>query len=175
MRVIAWAKNYQLPTSISYTITHKNIARLTDICRFAEENDLFINPAPAVPVGNWQDNSEILLNDADWQTLSALIVQYPSMRLCFSLNYEGRSQCPAGREKFCLSPYGDVMGCSLNHISFGNIRDNPLPANWRTMNAFPYFLSKYEYCRPAGEKSYIENVTKKINSRSQSPVLYMDL
>ncbi|MBI5077298.1 radical SAM protein [Candidatus Falkowbacteria bacterium] len=175
MNVIGYAKKYSLLTAISFTITHKNINRLADICEFASINGLLLNPAPAVPVGNWENNEDVLLSDEDWRQLDALIKKYPRMRLCFSLNYEGRSQCPAGREKFCLSPYGDVMGCSLNHVSFGNIRQEEIKDIWREMTRFSYFQTSYKYCRPAGEAAYINGVTKKINQANESPVYYRNL
>lgn len=175
MEVIAYAKKINLPTSISFTITHTNIQRLDDICKFVEANGLLLNPAPAVPVGNWKDSENVLLNAEDWSYLDTLIKKYPQMRLCFSLNYEGRSQCPAGREKFCLSPYGDLMGCSLNHLSFGNIRSEKVADIWKKMNDFSFFKSSYKYCRPAGQQSYISGITKKINAQGKSPVYYKDI
>ncbi|NQT49986.1 radical SAM protein [Candidatus Kuenenbacteria bacterium] len=175
MKVIEYAKKYKIMTSVSFTITHQNIHRLDDICKFAKENDLFLNPTPAVPVGNWKDSESVMLHDEDWKHLDKLIKKYPQMRLCFSLNYEGKSQYPAGREKFCLSPYGDVMGCSLNHVSFGNLRNENLKSIWNKMTSFSHFQTDYKYCRPAGEKKYIDRVTRKINQSDKSPIYYKDL
>jgi len=67
------------------------------------------------------------------------------------------------------------MGCSLNHVSFGNLRNENLKSIWNKMTSFSHFQTDYKYCRPAGEKKYIDRVTRKINQSDKSPIYYKDL
>ncbi len=48
--------------------------------------------------------------------------------------------CSAAQRRFLyVSPYGDVQPCSFVHVSFGNIRRQPLGAIWRRMRDHSFF------------------------------------
>ncbi|MDD2855773.1 MAG: SPASM domain-containing protein, partial [Desulfuromonadaceae bacterium] len=68
--------------------------------------------------------------------------------------------CPAGREKLNISCYGDVTGCGMNYVSFGNVREEPLENIWRRMGNFPDFKRRSPDCLIGADPDYIERYIK---------------
>lgn len=117
---------------MSVVISRKNIRSkvFMGMIELARQYGSILNCALAVPVGCWERNYELMLTDEDRSVLREIMRQHPHVRTDFESNWVV-SGCGALKEKIYISPYGDVLPCSFIHISFGNVRDEPLEAIWR--------------------------------------------
>ena len=73
------------------------------------------------------------------------------------MNLDLRVGCPAGFEKIHVAPYGDVTGCSMNPVSFGNVRQMPLSRIVEKMRRFHHFAKRHPSCIVALDREYIED------------------
>jgi len=124
----------------------------------------------AVPsmVGNWECRGEVILKPESQAKLDAFH-RMPHVRWDGQTNYL-REGCAAGIEKISISAYGDVLPCGLIHVTFGNLKDEPLEAIWRRMISVPEFSQIHERCITSSDHEFIERYIKKINEEKIRPV-----
>ncbi|MBI5525488.1 MAG: DegT/DnrJ/EryC1/StrS family aminotransferase [Deltaproteobacteria bacterium] len=124
----------------------------------------------AVPsmVGNWECRGEVVLKPGSQAKLDSFH-RLPHVRWDGQTNYlhEG---CAAGIEKISISAYGDVLPCGLIHVTFGNLKDEPLEAIWRRMISVPEFSRIHERCITSSDHEFIERYIKRINEEKVRPV-----
>jgi MoaA/NifB/PqqE/SkfB family radical SAM enzyme len=92
-----------------------------------------------------------------WEALCELYAKNPGLRADFDLNFTMKVQCPAGYERVHIAPFGDVTGCSLQSVSFGNIREEPLADIVARMREFKHFKKRSSRCLIAMDDEYIED------------------
>jgi len=104
------------------------------------------------PAGNWAERQFRYTEGA----LEAFrrAIREGHVRWEGSSNY-GREGCPAGHEKFYLTPYGDVFPCAVLQCSFGNVRELPLSVIYRRTIEVPYFDGRYKECLAAIDSDFI--------------------
>jgi len=71
-------------------------------------------------------------------------------------NYPGGWKCPAGSGDLYISAYGDVCPCPFIPISFGNIRQEPIPDVFHRIHVHPMFKKEFPHCRAARDRDFIE-------------------
>lgn len=154
LKGIAWVKKTSLNVCLSPCLTHQNIHYFENFIHFAKKLDAFILLSLAGDVGRWSDKENIVLTKDDWKLMEKYRKKYPFIRNDFSTNYILREGCPAGREKFYISAYGDVIPCSFTHISFGSLRKESLEIIWNRMRNFPPFKKYFPYCRRTRDRKF---------------------
>lgn len=93
------------------------------------------------PVGAWLGNQEILLTPEDRQELARLHLEgnrRRDMPRVVALSFvEGKDRvgCLAGTGRIFISARGDVSPCDFVPLSFGDVRQEPLPEIFQRMTA----------------------------------------
>ena len=106
-------------------------------------------------MGKNEGNTEESFDEKFWAQLRALYNSNSSLKSDLDTNYNFKIGCPAGFEKIHISPYGDVTGCAMNPVSFGNIRNESLEKIIERMRRFRYFAKRYHNCLIAVDEDYI--------------------
>ena len=151
------AKEKDFEVCISTVISHNKLDEMVSMVEFATKNDLNIVFSLACPTGNWEGEKEELLTPDEWKTVDAYMKSNPQVRSDWTINLSLKTECPAGREKLCISPYGDVMGCGMNFVSHGNVMDEPLKDIWERTCEFPPFKKRSEKCLIALDEDFLED------------------
>ncbi|HUU39618.1 MAG TPA: SPASM domain-containing protein, partial [Desulfatiglandales bacterium] len=108
------------------------------------------------PTGNWEGACEHLLTQEEWDEVDRFMIEHPHVRSDWTINFSMRKECPGGREKLCISPYGDVMGCGMNFISLGNVLEEPLEIIWKRTCEWPPFKRRATKCLIAVDEEYLK-------------------
>jgi len=122
----------------------------------------------ALPVGQWQNNFETLASESDKQEIERLHALYPFLTRDIHGNQD--NSCPAFKDFFTISAYGDVMPCNAIHISFGNIRQAPLVIILQQVKKMEMFSKKYKGCPPAEDFIFIQKVLSKTYNACPYPI-----
>lgn len=154
------AKRQGFAVYLSTVIMHDGLAKMEEMVRFAREQDIGIVFSLACVSGNWADEQGVLLTSDEWQAVQEYMRANRHIRSDWTINFSLRQECPGGREKLSISCYGDVMGCGMNYVSFGNVRNEPLEKIWRRMHNFPDFKRRSPDCLIGADPDYIERYIK---------------
>jgi MoaA/NifB/PqqE/SkfB family radical SAM enzyme len=163
------AKRLGFAVYISTVVMHGGLARMREMVRFARAHDIGIVFSLACVSGNWSDESGVLITPEEWGEIQRYMRDNPDVRSDWTINFSMRQECPGGREKLSISCYGDVTGCGMNYVSFGNIREEPLERIWRRMGNFPDFKRRSRDCLIGADPDYIERYLKPL-ANMQVPV-----
>jgi MoaA/NifB/PqqE/SkfB family radical SAM enzyme len=126
MESIKIAKSHNFIVMIIHTLSHQSIAtgNFDKLLGLARSLDIPIHVSLASPTGNWSSEEalkDFILTKDDIDYLWKCQREHPYLRRDLDGNYRGTG-CPAGTERFVISPVGDVMPCTKIQASFGNIR-----------------------------------------------------
>lgn len=158
------AKQLGFSVYLSTVIMHNGLEKMKEMVRFAKENDIGIVFSLACVSGNWAEEKDILLTAEEWEEVQAYMKANPYIRSDWTINFSMRQECPGGREKISISCYGDVMGCGMNYVSFGNIREEPLEKIWRRMQNFADFKRRSPDCLIGVDQQYINKFIRPLSS-----------
>ena len=156
MESIDSAKRLGFSVYLSTVIMHNGLDKMRTMVDFAGKNDVGIVFSLACISGNWADEKDVLLTCEEWREVQDYMRANPCIRSDWTINFSMRQECPGGREKVCISCYGDVTGCGMNYVSFGNIRKEPLHKIWKRMANFPDFKRRSPDCLIGADRRYIE-------------------
>lgn len=162
MRGVKYAQKAGLNICFSPCLSHQNIKSFPRFIKFAQKHGAFILLSLAGIVGRWTDKDEFRLDEKDWQLMQEYQRQYHFIRNDFDTNFSLRAGCPTGREKLYISPYGDIIPCSFTHLSFGNLKTEPLEKIWKRMGKFSYFAKEAPYCLRTMDKEYVQEILEPI-------------
>jgi MoaA/NifB/PqqE/SkfB family radical SAM enzyme len=171
-QVIEWARELDLPVNVCSVAFHGRLDEFQKILEYSRRNGFAVGGGAVGYVGRGQDSEQMLLDADENHQLRQLLRDYPGLRFDWSLSYRLRHCCPAGKEKICVSAVGDVVGCSMNPISFGNVRREPLAGIWRRMNEFEPFKTHFPGCLVAENRDYIDRYLKPIADWPVNPVAH---
>ncbi len=157
------AKKLGFNVYISTVIAHNGLDKMKDMVQFAKKNGVGIVFSLACVSGNWAEEKNILLEQGEWLDVQRFMNANPFIRSDWTINFSLRQECPGGREKINISPYGDVMGCGMNYISFGNIRQEPLEKIWRRMGNFSEFRRRSPVCLIGADSRYIDTFIRPLS------------
>jgi len=165
MEGISNAINAGMQVLVGGVVTHQNLRSpdFEQLIRKVNRAGAIFLFNLAVPCGNWRDQNEFILRGDDRAYLKMLMTKYPLT----STDHEvGRNQvgCPSGVEKAYITPYGDVIPCPFIHVSFGNVRHQPLTRIVKKMQQVNWFNNYQDVCIAAEDKKFHQLVFKKIQS-----------
>ena len=169
MESIEQAKALGFTVCLSTIIMHGNMNKMAEMERLARDRGVGLVFSPACASGRNSDEEDVLLTDEEWTQLMGFMRDHPRVRGDFSINLSMRQECPGGREKIGISSYGDVIGCAMNPVSFGNVRQEPLATIWTRMQRFPAFAQRSRVCLIAADRRYIDEYIRPL-SGSTLPV-----
>lgn len=113
-------------------------------------------------------------SEEDYDQVVGLLKKYPRLSVDWAFSYYLRPRCPSGKEKIAVTCYGDVLGCTLNHISFGNIKRETLKKIWQRMGQFSQFRKNSSRCLAAFDSRHIVDYLEPITGFPESPIHYKD-
>ncbi len=170
MNAIRICKKQGLRVGIAGVIQPGHMDRFIELLEFCRENDLLATGGELAPIGRGENGD--IISATEHSHVKALLTKYPKLTFDWGLSYFLKCRCPAGKEKIGITCYGDVIGCSLNPISFGNILHEPLKAIWKRMGRFSQYKKYSEGCISAGDVDFINNYIVPIYSVNKNPVSY---
>ena len=168
------ARKAGMQTLVGIIVTHQNLRSksFTDLIELINRMGAICLFNLAVPCGKWKNNHDMILRGDDRQYLEKIMERYPMT----STDHEvGRNAlgCPAGMEKIYITPYGEVTPCPFIHISFGNVREQPLREIINNMREIKEFSEYQNICIAAEDRLFHKNVFSKIySSDSPKPIDY---
>jgi MoaA/NifB/PqqE/SkfB family radical SAM enzyme len=146
--------------------------RYIELAEFCQENGLSMALPALAGVGAAEDGGAASQKEHD--QIIRLLKQYPKLSVDWGFSYFLKRRCPSGKEKIAITCYGDVLGCTLNHISFGNIKEEPLKSIWKRAGNFSQFKKNSDRCLAAFDDVHIKNYLMPIKLFNESPVYYED-
>jgi MoaA/NifB/PqqE/SkfB family radical SAM enzyme len=146
--------------------------RYIQLLEFCREHDLLTSGGELAPVGAAEE-WDIVSEDENKQ-IRGLLKSYPKLTFDWGLSYFLKCGCPAGKEKIGITCNGDVIGCSLNPISFGNVVQEPLKKIWSRMGEFSQYKKFSSRCLSAGDLEFINNYIAPIKDIEINPVYYRE-
>ncbi len=157
------------------TLTHSTLrtTETLDLLDFCRAKRVPVVVSIPCPVGNWQGNFSETLTDDDRAYLVELQVRYPQLRRDFHSNYR-KLGCSAGTEKLYITPYGDVIPCPFIHISFGNVKDEPLGDIRGRMLKLDRFTEYNQVCLAGEDQAFIERYVKPTYEAKRLPQDWAD-
>jgi len=163
LRAIGCAKKLGFSVYISTVIMHKGLGKMEEMTSFAKKHGVGIVFSLACISGNWSEEKDVLLSGEEWTKVQEFMRKNPFIRSDWTINFSMRQECPGGREKLNISPYGDVMGCGMNYVSFGNVREEPLEKIWKRMRNFPDFKRRSPDCLIGADRGYINKYIRPLS------------
>lgn len=169
MRGIESAKAARLDVGLATVILPGRMDRFKEVLRYCAEHDLLCSGGELAPVGAAAAQSE-LVSEAENREIRGLLRKHSRLTFDWGLSYFMRCRCPAGKEKLGITCYGDVIGCSLSPISFGNVLREPLRAIWKRMGGFSQFKKDSPRCLSAADKGFIAGYIAPLDLIDANPV-----
>lgn len=170
-RSIEMCKNEGLLVGLCEVIFPGHVDRFVELLRYCRQNDLLASGGELAVVGAAEGNN--IVSEEEHLRVLKLLKEYPRLTFDWALSYFLKPRCPAGKEKIGITCYGDVVGCSLNPISFGNIKEETLENIWNRMGSFSQFKNDSSRCLTAGSRYYINNYIVPIAHLNNNPVNYV--
>ena len=116
----------------------------------------------AKPVGSWEGNLEVLVDENDMHYMRELEKQY-DVYTHLTPAYGIDMGCIAVKGMISITQYGDVLPCPYLHTSIGNVFDEPLRNIVEKGLKIKYFGERVDTCFIAEDLDFIEKyVAKKI-------------
>ena len=156
-----------LCTSVTAESVHGKDIEL--LLQYAEDNAMPCVVSIPCPSGNWRGEDNMLLGDAERRRLDELLARFPSFRRDFHSNYS-KLGCSAGSEKLYITPTGEVIPCPFIHVSFGNIRTEPLATIRDRLLAYDRFTEYTPHCLAGEDKPFIDEVMTPTFNAKELPV-----
>ena len=120
--------NEGLLVSMATCMTKENVGEVEGLISLAYNSGFHeINLREYVPTIYDKDNSLILM-ESDWESFDKLKNKYTRLPRPFSVIDQRHMECKGGGKLITsIDPYGNVLYCDFNPLSFGNVKDKPLP------------------------------------------------
>lgn len=157
MRAMEWVKKYKMKIAINTVLSKNNLYSegFKKILDYSHKNRIMLETIYARPLGSWAGHVELMLSQKDIDYYYNLRKNYPFVVRDLDNNY-GRWGCPAVKEVLYVTPYGDVCGCPYNHVSLGNLHDEPLE-KIRARGLGLHWYDHYNYeCLTAIDEKFME-------------------
>ncbi len=167
---IEMARQERLMVSLAPVFFPGRVDKGLEIVKYCEEHGLGASGTQVGAVGAWEDG-ELLAPDEHDQ-IRTMLKRYSRFTLDWALSYKLSACCPAGKEKIGVTSVGDVVGCSINPLSFGNIRDEPLQTIWTRMGHFSQYRKDAAICLSAEDTAFIETYLRPLRGIAEYPVHY---
>jgi len=178
MRAIEVCKQEGCAVLAIHTLTHHSVAagHFDQLIELARVLDIPLHVSLASPTGNWANDQalrKVILTKNDIDYLNKKQQEHHFLRRDLDGNYMGRG-CPAGTERFVITPYGDVLPCTKIQASFGNVRQEPMLDIRNRMTSIPLFASSPPLCLCAEDPTYLAVYLPNTFHRKDFPIPYQD-
>lgn len=128
----------------------------------------------AKPVGAWEGQYDIMIDDADLKYFNTLEKKYHVFSH-LTPGYGLDMGCIAVKGMFSVTQYGDVLPCPYIHVSIGNIFEEPLKDIIAKGFDIKFFGEHIDVCTIAQDKEFICNYIEKCVYNHELPVKATDV
>jgi MoaA/NifB/PqqE/SkfB family radical SAM enzyme len=156
--------------SVFYSDNADEIKRLID---FSQENHIFLVLNTASAEGRWHGSNANRLRQEDIAIFEKFM-HVAHVRHDSSVNFSGRRECPAGKERIHITAYGDVLTCPLVQVSYGNVLEEPLKNIYKRMCKIEYLRRYSRMCKHAFNQEYYEKILLPMEKEEKRPVAIFD-
>jgi MoaA/NifB/PqqE/SkfB family radical SAM enzyme len=170
MQNISWCRELAIRCGVATVFQPHSFQDAVSVVEFAQREHLLIAGSQVAATGMAEHAA--LLSDAQHDQIRSLVAKYPNLTLDWTMSYFLRQQCPAGKEKVGITCNGDVIGCSINSLSFGNVFEESLESIWKRMGRFSQFARHSPACLAAEDKSYIDEYLGPLHQLAEYPLNY---
>ncbi len=146
--------------------------RYTELAEFCQKKGLSMALPSLAGVGAAEDVRAA--SRKEHEQILRLLKKYPHLSVDWGFSYSLKRRCPSGKEKIAITCYGDVLGCTLNHISFGNIKEESLKRIWERAGHFSQFKKNSDRCLAAFDEAHIKDYLTPLTLFDESPVRFED-
>jgi MoaA/NifB/PqqE/SkfB family radical SAM enzyme len=143
-----------------------------EVVKYCEANGLGASGTQVGAVGAWEEGE--LLSPAEHDQIREMLKKYPRFTLDWALSYQLKACCPAGKEKVAITSFGDVVGCSINPLSFGNVQDETLEDIWNRMGKFSQYKKDSPVCLSAEDLVFVNTYLKPLKDTTEYPIQYQE-
>jgi MoaA/NifB/PqqE/SkfB family radical SAM enzyme len=154
MKAVELCKKYKIDISFSVATSKPYLKETYDIVEYARKIGANVVVNLMCAMGQSEGRKELLFDDEFWTEYRKMVNANPHLRGDFDVNLTLRIGCPAGYEKIHFSPYGEVTGCSMNPVSFGNVREASLAEIIKKMRDFYHFSKRNPHCVISVDSTY---------------------
>jgi MoaA/NifB/PqqE/SkfB family radical SAM enzyme len=169
-KAVKMAKEENLIVSLAPVFFPSRLNDGIEVVKYCQKNSLGASGGQVAAVGGWEGAQ--ILSRPEHDIVRALLEEYPRLTFDWALSYFLKMRCPAGKEKIAVTTHGDVVGCSVNPISFGNIKEEPLSRIWQRMGAFSQFRKSSPVCLAAEDREYVERYLEVLAKVKSYPIFY---
>jgi MoaA/NifB/PqqE/SkfB family radical SAM enzyme len=172
MNAIKIAEKCKFQITILTTVTHQTLRSegvrlLHDFCL---KNNFIQYLLIGIPAGKWMGRTDILINDEDHNYMQKLAKKTKNkIRRDLSPRFF-RSGCPAVKESYYMTTYGDILPCPFIHISLGNIRDHLLKDILGRAATLKEFRNYCPVCLIGQDKAFINKYGQRLFSSVELPI-----
>lgn len=173
MECLKSAKKSGIKVYFSSCLRKSNKKEYIELLELAKSLGIGVSGALIVNNGRFEERDDERLDEEDRQWLLKVIKKYKgTLRFDWNNNLSGSYECPAGREKFSIALYGDIMSCVANHLSFGNIRQESVATILERMNNFSHFKDKdkRDKCLISFDTEYYRKYMQEVAKAQNLPV-----
>jgi MoaA/NifB/PqqE/SkfB family radical SAM enzyme len=167
IRAIDAAQDAGLNIIIATVVTKQRIRsrEFIDFLEFAKKKGVAVFITFAKPVGSWEGNIDVLINEDDLEYERSLEKEYnvfTHMTPAYGLDLG----CIAVKRMVSITKYGDVMPCPYIHVSLGNFFEEPLKDIIERGMKIKHFARYTDSCLIAIDRKFIDTYGSKLYGKS---------
>lgn len=176
MRAIDAAKNAGLNIIIQTVVWKQRVRsqELLDFLKFGRKKGVGIIISFAKPIGAWEGNLDILVNNDDLNYIRGLEKKY-NVFTHLTPGYGIDLGCIAVKRMVSITKYGDIMPCPFIQISLGNFFKEPLKKIIDRGMKIGWFAKRYDTCLAAIDRKFIKEVEVAKLYGKPTPVPYNEV
>ena len=168
IRAIDASKSAGLNIILATVVTKQRIRsqEFIDFLEFAKGKDVPVFITFAKPVGSWEGNLDILINEDDLEYERELEKKYnvfTHLTPAYGLNLG----CIAVKRMVSITKYGDIMPCPYIHVSLGNFFEEPLKDIIERGLKIKHFGQHADTCLIAIDREFINTYETKLYGKPQ--------
>jgi MoaA/NifB/PqqE/SkfB family radical SAM enzyme len=172
VQALRWANEVGLKSMICVTVLNETIRTesFLSLVKLSKELNAVLNVNYGAQVGNWSDKEDIAFSEENKRYLFSIIKDNPHVSREEFFSYQWG--CQAMKELIYVTAYGEVMPCPYIHISFGNIRNEPLETIYKRALEFDLFRRYAPVCLTGEDEDFIRQIMDPANKAEKDPVDY---
>lgn len=167
LRAIDASKDAGLNIILATVVTKQRIRsqEFVDFLEFAEKKDVPVFVTFAKPVGSWEGNLDVLVDEDDLAYERELEKKYYVFTHLTSA-YGMDLGCIAVKRMVSVTKYGDIMPCPYIHTSLGNFFEEPLKDIIERGMKIKHFGEYRDTCLIAIDRKFIDTYESKLYGKS---------
>ena len=173
IEAINYAKELKLNVCLNAVFYSDNADEIRKLIDFSRKEHIFLVLNTASTEGRWYGLDTKRLQQKDMAVFEEFM-RFSHVRHDSSVNFSGRRECPAGKERIHITAYGDVLTCPLVQISYGNVLEESLKEIYKRMIYMQHLRKYSRMCKHAFDEKYYKEILLPIENEERRPVLFFN-